>query len=547
MTSCYASLANPLARGLPRWDSRQAAALPDAVPDMSTQDELPPAIPCSMTAATRRGYYPIRPLILSSPSSSPWLLLRIVRLPLSRWPVQVPTEEVHQPLGNEDLFNRVQQQGNLDQCHGQVVGVPPHGGHQRDAEARRLGGAAEANGDRLITRHAPHAQRAAQEPRAEASVGDAGVDGPRQSEGRPRGDEAQHGEEGVQGEVHEDGKDDARGRRVLQGAGVEGAGEGRPDEEHEADARQLGEAEDAEGPGDGRVEEAADDLAGGQRQQDREAQLAQDAGVHGAQRRRARGLPGRKGRRLGEECEDERRREEGAEHVAENDLDDGGRLVAAGGARHDHVGGNRRRQARRHQHADEDARVEHAVTQGAGGDRDVQHDQQHDGDGDKRNALHEQVEAPVGRVLAQLDGRQLEATDEEDDGDGAVDDAVLGADGPALGRDVCQPCSSAFHVSFSVVAESRGEPLVRTGPEVRKQARDAETNDEPLRQDKPNDPAPWRLRRPSDVTLAVVLPLHLRRCPVTATRVSKAVFRVRLVLAILVLNVLGHGHDNTEA
>lgn len=90
-----------------------------------------------------------------------------------------------------------------------------------------------------------------------------------------------------------------------------------------------------------------------------------------AQRARARGPPGVKRRGFGHEAEDEQRGEEGAGDVAEDDGDDGGGLVAAGGARHDHVGGDGGGQAGRGEEADEDGEGWRAGGEGAGGEGDV--------------------------------------------------------------------------------------------------------------------------------------------------------------------------------
>lgn len=91
-----------------------------------------------------------------------------------------------------------------------------------------------------------------------------------------------------------------------------------------------------------------------QRQHDAQPELLRDVGVHVPQRARARGPPGVEGRGRGHEAEDEQRGEEGAGDVAEDDGDDGGGLVAAGGARHDDVGGDGGGQAGRGEEADED-------------------------------------------------------------------------------------------------------------------------------------------------------------------------------------------------
>lgn len=46
------------------------------------------------------------------------------------------------------------------------------------------------------------------------------------------------------------------------------------------------------------------------------------------------------------------------------------------------------------------------------------------------------MQAPVGDVGFELGGGQGEAADEEDEGYGAVDDGVFGADDAAVGSDV---------------------------------------------------------------------------------------------------------------
>ena len=62
---------------------------------------------------------------------------------------------------------------------------------------------------------------------------------------------------------------------------------------------------------------------------------------------------------------------------------------------------------------------------------------QNDGGKDEEaDALDEDVQAPARQALLELGRAQLQAADEEDEGDGAVQDAVLGADGASVGGDI---------------------------------------------------------------------------------------------------------------
>lgn len=293
-------------------------------------------------------------------------------------PPEVPLEHVHEDLCHEDLLDGVQQHGDLNQGAGEVVGLGPHGGGERDAERRRLGGAAEANGDGLLPGQ-PADGHGASEERGRAAhhqrgVGDARVDGVAQGQRRAGGVEADDGEEHVERDVHEDVEDDGGVRGLVERARLEGGGEGGPDEQDQAEGRHLGEVEGPQRPVDLLLEEPAQRLADGEGEQHAQPQLLEDVGVHGAERARVRGLPVPELVRLGDEAVDEARGDEGAQDVADDDLDDGRRVVAARGARHDHVGRDGRRETGGDNHADDDGRGEDAIAEAACGDYDVDYD-----------------------------------------------------------------------------------------------------------------------------------------------------------------------------
>lgn len=63
---------------------------------------------------------------------------------------------------------------------------------------------------------------------------------------------------------------------------------------------------------------------------------------------------------------------------------------------------------------------------------------EHDGrDEQKTDPLHNNMQPPVRQVGAELPRGEGQAADKEDEGHGAVDDAVLGPDGAAVGGDGC--------------------------------------------------------------------------------------------------------------
>lgn len=170
-----------------------------------------------------------------------------------------------------------------------------------------------------------------------------------------------------------------------------------------------------------------------ERQVDAQAQQAKDAPVHARQVAGV-ALPGSKTSVVRNQGDGPRRADDGAKHVAEEDLDEGGGLVAAGRARHDDVGGDGGGDARREQPADEHGAVDNARRVACVDD--AHEDVDADGADDEAEALHQHVEAPVECVDEEGAGRKAEPADEEDDGYGPVQNAVLGADDAAVRRDV---------------------------------------------------------------------------------------------------------------
>lgn len=141
--------------------------------------------------------------------------------------------------------------------------------------------------------------------------------------------------------------------------------------------------------------------------------------------RAGRQVRGERGHGRQEDARDEDGREKRPEQVAERDLDHGRRVVAAGRARHDDVGADGRRQARRYDKTDEqgrlDGRVAGALDRGGEAEEDGRDDEE-------RRDLDDEVQAPVDGVLEKLLERQRQAAQEEDDGYAAVRDRDLGAD-----------------------------------------------------------------------------------------------------------------------
>lgn len=58
-------------------------------------------------------------------------------------------------------------------------------------------------------------------------------------------------------------------------------------------------------------------------------------------------------------------------------------------------------------------------------------------DDGKADSLYENVQPPIRRILLQLLRRQLQPAHEKDEGDGTVEDTILGADCPAMLRNGC--------------------------------------------------------------------------------------------------------------
>lgn len=82
------------------------------------------------------------------------------------------------------------------------------------------------------------------------------------------------------------------------------------------------------------------------------------------------------------------------------------------------------------------------------------------------------MQPPVGNILSELRVGELEAADEEDDGDAAVDDGVFRSDGSTAGRDVFLERPSALLYSYF---ESNGASQL-TGEEVCKHAAEPKPN-----------------------------------------------------------------------
>lgn len=87
----------------------------------------------------------------------------IFRLSLVPLPSQVPLEEVHEALRQEDLLHRVQHHGNLYVRHRQGVCMRPHGRYQRDPEALRFCRTAETDGNCLSLGYLPDSEGSAQD------------------------------------------------------------------------------------------------------------------------------------------------------------------------------------------------------------------------------------------------------------------------------------------------------------------------------------------------------------------------------------------------
>jgi len=146
-------------------------------------------------------------------------------------PPQVPLEEVHEALGQEDLLHRVQHHRNLDKCHGQGVGVRPHGRYQRNPKTLRLRRAAETDSDRLRLGHLPDSNPSPQhvgKPLTGPRIRDVAVDGFNQCGGWSSEVKAAQRKNQVCGDIHEDVEDDGSFGELVQSAGLESAGEGRP-------------------------------------------------------------------------------------------------------------------------------------------------------------------------------------------------------------------------------------------------------------------------------------------------------------------------------
>ncbi len=144
-------------------------------------------------------------------------------------------------------------------------------------------------------------------------------------------------------------------------------GECLPDEQNETAGRQLGQLQQLQRPDNLGLPRPPQGLPDDERQDDAEAELLGDVGVHAAEGGGPGGPPGPKGGVGvgGHEAVDEQRGEKGAKDVAEDDGDDGGGLVAAGAARHDHIGGNGGGQAGGGEQADEDGDGRGAGVEGA--------------------------------------------------------------------------------------------------------------------------------------------------------------------------------------
>lgn len=127
-------------------------------------------------------------------------ILTFILLTLLPPPFQIPLEEIDQDLCHEHLLNGVQQHGNLNIRPRQVVRAGPHGTHQRDSKARRLGCSAEAHGDGLFSGHLfgleGHGQVFLKEGSVDEGFGGAG------------GEEADEGEDDIEGDVDEDVEED---------------------------------------------------------------------------------------------------------------------------------------------------------------------------------------------------------------------------------------------------------------------------------------------------------------------------------------------------
>ncbi|CAH0014933.1 unnamed protein product [Clonostachys rhizophaga] len=218
--------------------------------------------------------------------------------------------------GSTNLLNRVQQDGDLDVRAGQVVRVFPHGRHERDAETCRLGRPAEAHGDGLLPRHALQRNDTLHPGRqvpSELEFGQDWVDGPEEPQGRASRVEA------------DDGEDENPDRPFL------------PQRPY--------------------------DLADDERQQDAQPHLLCHVCVHVAEGAGVGRPPRVEDGAGGHEPVDEDGGEEGADDVAKHHADDGGRIVATRGPGHDDVGGDRRGDARYHQHADDDGQRRRAAFQ----------------------------------------------------------------------------------------------------------------------------------------------------------------------------------------
>lgn len=144
-----------------------------------------------------------------------------------------------------------------------------------------------------------------------------------------------------------------------------------PHEQYQADRRHLSQHRHPQHLGNHIPPPPPDPLTHRQRQQHAQTQLLRDVGIHVAEGARVRGPPVVKRAVARDEAVDEDGREEGAGRVADDDGDDGRGLVAAGGARHDDVGGDCRREAGRREHAEDDGRGGRAVAEGAGCEADV--------------------------------------------------------------------------------------------------------------------------------------------------------------------------------
>lgn len=106
------------------------------------------------------------------------------------------------------------------------------------------------------------------------------------------------------------------------------------------------------------------------------------------------------------------------------------------------------------------------------------------------------MQPPVGYILFELIRRQLQPTDEEDEAHGAVQDAVLGLDGPAMCGNLCCRLSADIS-SRAIVYISRG----LTGEKVCQHAGDRKRDDEPLTDEEvhqlariPHRPRLWFVR-----------------------------------------------------